>query len=62
MLICTFLQVIAVHVTMEGALIMMVGVMAMMTVEITVMKKDVCDGRWGETHCFAHLAYSKTNT
>ena len=55
-------QVIAVHVKMESAFIMMVGVMAMMTVEITVMKKDVGDGRWEETHCFAHiiLAYPKT--
>ena len=48
-------QVIPVHVTIESALSMIVGVMAMMTVEITVMKKNVGDGRWGETRCFAHI-------
>ena len=52
----TCLQVITVHhtsslATMEGAFMKIIGVMAMtMTVEITVMKKDVvCDARWGET-------------
>ena len=50
-------QVIPVHVTMESAFILISGVMAMMTVEITVMKKDVGDGRWGETHCFAYIIW-----
>ena len=36
-------------VTMEGAFLIMIGVMAIMTVEIAVMKKDaVCDVRWEE--------------
>ena len=40
-------------VTMEGAFLMILGVMAIVTVEITVMKMDVSDGRWEETH-FIH--------
>ena len=44
-------------VTMEGAFLNMLGVMAIMTVETTVMKMDVCDGRWEETvfYFFARL-------
>ena len=47
-------QVIAVHrtsllVTMEGVFLVLTGVTTIMTVEITVMKKDaVCDVRWEE--------------
>ena len=45
-------------VTMEGALMIMICVMAIMTVEITVTKMDVSDDRWEETHCiFASLSY-----
>ena len=50
-------QVINVHptlslVTMEGVFLIIVGVMAITTVEITVTKMDVSDGRWEETQCF----------
>ena len=48
-------QVITVHrllVTMEGAFLILVGVMAIMTVEITVMKMNVSNGRCEETQCF----------
>ena len=38
-------------VTMEGALLIMICVMAIMTVEITATKMDVSDDRWEETHC-----------
>ena len=46
-------QVITVRMTsslvaMEGAFLIMIGVMAIMTVEITVMKMDVSNGRWEE--------------
>ena len=34
---------------MEDAFLIPVGVMAIMTVEITVTKMDVSDGRWEET-------------
>ena len=38
------------HVTIEGALLIIIGVMAIMIVEITVTKMDaVCDVRWEET-------------
>ena len=37
---------------MEDAFLIPAGVMAMMTVEITVTKMNVSDGRWEETHCF----------
>ena len=33
-------------VPMEGALLIMIGVMSIITVEITVTKMDVSDGRW----------------
>ena len=58
----THSQVITAHHTsslaiMEGAFMIIIGVMAIpMTVEITVMKKDVvCDTRWEETLCFIHI-------
>ena len=34
--------------TMEGALLIMIGVMSIITVGITVTKMDVSDGRWEE--------------
>ena len=40
-------------VTMEGALVSLIGVIAIMTVEITVMKIDVSGGR-REIFCKAH--------
>ena len=56
MYIKLILQVITVHhtsllVPMEGAFLILIGVMALMTVEITVMKMDVSNGRWEETRC-----------
>ena len=42
-------------VTMEAAFLIIVGVMAIMTVEITVMKMDVSDGEWEERQCFTML-------
>ena len=57
MYIKLILQVITVHhasslVAMEGAFLILIGVMAIMTVEITVMKMDVSNGRYEETQCF----------
>ena len=37
---------------MEGAFLNIIGVTATMIVEITVMKMDVCDGRWEDTQYF----------
>ena len=50
-------QVITVHrtsllVTMESAFMMIIGVMTIMTVEITVMKMDVSDVRWDELYVY----------
>ena len=44
-------------VTMEGAFPFIASVMAKMTVEITVMKMDVSDGRWEE---IIHVFYKTT--
>ena len=38
--------------TIEDAFLILVGVMAIMTVEITVMKMDVSDGRFEDRNCF----------
>ena len=39
-------------VTMEGAFLIMISVMAIMTVEITVMKMDVSGDRWEKLTVF----------
>ena len=44
-------------VTMESAFLSMKGVMATMTVEITVTKLDVSEGKWEKTLFLQHLAY-----
>ena len=39
-------------VTIEDAFLVLVSVMALMTVEITVMKMNVSDGKWEEITVF----------